>query len=111
MGLLALCEVARRAENKAKNRYGNIVACESFLINMSDMLLLCSVCVCVMSVESSLQEDYSVFAEGCAKRWSLYQASCIGKTLITLCTKAVPSQRDTTTDLLTLSTSCLSCYS
>lgn len=26
MGLLALCEVARRPENKAKNRYGNIVA-------------------------------------------------------------------------------------
>ena len=28
MGLLALCEVARRPENKAKNRYGNIVACK-----------------------------------------------------------------------------------
>ncbi|XP_041359713.1 receptor-type tyrosine-protein phosphatase kappa-like [Gigantopelta aegis] len=26
MGLLALCEVARRPDNKAKNRYGNIVA-------------------------------------------------------------------------------------
>ena len=33
MGLLALCEVARRPENKAKNRYGNIVACE-FYYNM-----------------------------------------------------------------------------
>ena len=28
MGLKAKCDVAKRPENKHKNRYGNIIACE-----------------------------------------------------------------------------------
>ena len=28
MGLKAKCEIARKPENKVKNRYGNIVACK-----------------------------------------------------------------------------------
>ena len=28
MGLLAQCDIARKPENKSKNRYGNIVACK-----------------------------------------------------------------------------------
>lgn len=35
MGLRAKCELARRPENKLKNRYGNIVACKKNSFNNS----------------------------------------------------------------------------
>ena len=34
-GLTATCEVARRDENKGKNRYGNIIACTATFLLLS----------------------------------------------------------------------------
>ena len=44
-GLLFSCDVARKSENRSKNRYGNIVACKYNVLTVCH--LYCYFCVCI----------------------------------------------------------------
>lgn len=50
-GLTASCEVAKKPENKDKNRYGNIIACKSTKAKMNVFRRCKSDCVCLNFIQ------------------------------------------------------------